>query len=236
MSETSEHYFKESDRIANKDKYPPGDLEAIDRFLARRNVGEFSLNAILDKTSVRKNAKPLLHEYVKLRVLKITNRYYCPEHQNKPKELEVSHRLAKSGVCTKCDKTYSLNTLEPEIFYKRIRNPRLWSDSLSTNLNSQPKQPWYRDRKFVITSVIALIAVLVNIIQGLTCNTEIKVVLPPTEVHISHALDHDSISEDDAVTSMPPTDEGLNATEKPVSSHTDAVTRTEIPRSPTMPS
>lgn len=129
MSEMSEHFFKESDRIANKDKYPPREVADIDRFVARKRVSNFPLQAVLDNVPIKKNAKRILEDYVSLRVLKKVSRYYCPKHQNKPRVLEVSQRLSKTGYCQKCDATYLLSGLETETIYERIKLPSKWSDS-----------------------------------------------------------------------------------------------------------
>ena len=182
MSETSEHYFKESDRIANKDRYPPREIADIDRFLARKRVCNVSLQAVLDNVSIKKNVKYILQDYVSLRALKKVTRYYCPEHQNKPRLLDHSGRNPQTGFCKKCNMSYSLSELVPEIYYKRIRNPRLWSDSLSTNLASQPEQPWHRDARFVISASINLLLAVLAFLQWLTYDTPIIVVLPSTEV------------------------------------------------------
>lgn len=233
MSATSEYYFKESDRIANKDKYPPRELADIDKFLARKRVSNFPLQAVLDNVPIKKNAECILEDYVNLRVLKKVTRYYCPEHQNKPRLLHHSGRNPQTGFCKKCNKSYSLSEIEPETTYKRKRNPRLWSNSLSTNLSSQPEQPWHRDKKFVISASINLLLALLAFLQWLTSDTPIIVVLPATDVlPISATLEGtppaEELSDSSPSTSVQPT-----ITAAPVSSLTRTPSHTTAVASPT---
>ena len=189
-------YFKESDRIANKERFPRSVIEKIDHFLARRASSEFKIQDVRDFAEVYENVEEILDNYIKSRVLKPKPRYYCPLHPNKAVPLQESVRFSKKGYCNKCDKKYSFHGLAHEVIYKRIRNPRLWSDSLSSNLTGQPKQPWWKDKKWVITSFIAFAAVVVAFLQWMTCNESINVVLPSTEGRSLLQPDETSDSDD----------------------------------------
>lgn len=153
-------YFKESECIARKEKFPKYVIKKIDRFLARKHVKSFKLHDVWDLADVHENAKPILDEYVKCRVLKLTKRYFCPKHENNAIEVVGSLPIRRKGFCEKCDDSYFLIGLQHEIMYKRIKEPRQWSNSedLTQSHRIEVHEPqWKPIAKFVAKTVAATI-------------------------------------------------------------------------------
>lgn len=167
-------YFKESDRIANREKLPRSDIEKVDRFLAREHLKCFKLHDVWDKADIRENAQPILDEFIKLRVVKQDKRYFCPEDDNVllPTRCE---RFTRKVHCIECEKTYPIHKLDNETIYERKKEPIRWSNSKDNNSSVQPKErgplrwevaKWILDRIAAPTLVQILVGISTTIIIG----------------------------------------------------------------------
>ena len=167
-------YFKESDRIANREKLPRSDIEKVDRFLAREHLRRFKLHDVWDKADIRENAQPILDEFIKLRVVKQDKRYFCPEDDNVllPTRCE---RFTQKVHCIECEKTYPIHKLDNETIYERKKEPIRWSNSKDNNPSVQPEgsetlrrkvAKWILDRIAAPTLVQILVGISTTIIIG----------------------------------------------------------------------
>ena len=164
-------YFKESDRIANKEQFPRSDIKKIDEFLAQEYSTQIKLHDISDCTSIQYNLQAIVDEYVSFKVLKPRRKYFCPEHEHTGLKLVGRIKARQKAFCYTCNKTYDLDELDFETIYIRVRQPLKWSDDNCTSVaekSGKPQRPFWTQlqwlvEKLVIPVIIAIIATIVAI-------------------------------------------------------------------------
>ena len=146
-------YFKESDRIANEERFPKSAIEKIDRFLAQKQSSRVKLQDVKEFADVHENVAAILDKYVKFRVLKPYKMYFCPEHEDEVLVFGRISAFSKKGVCQHCNKPYSISSLEPETIYERKRKPREWSDSEPADAKTEPETPWWKNPRWIVEKI-----------------------------------------------------------------------------------
>lgn len=152
-------YFKKSENIARNaldNRYAIDDVQKLDKYLARRNLNLFSLFDVKSNTGLGSHAELILKQYVKEGILREPEaRYLCPVHN-----IALEQMNSETGNCLDCDCSYTLAVCVREMVYKRLQNPRKWSDAHSDTSIPPPtvgKTALLKDRRLHIGVIQALI-------------------------------------------------------------------------------
>ena len=162
-------YFKISDDIRRETNFDMEDIRKIDEYLARPNRKQFDLFSVESHQGLGIRAKPILNEYIERGAVSgPTTIYICPVHGTK---LElVSKQYAK---CIDCDKLHLCENCNEETVYERTMDPMNWPPSDGTTLilpPAKPEKPWWTDRKWQVTTLLAVIAIVISVLDRCTPN------------------------------------------------------------------
>lgn len=178
-------YFDASERIAHKTNYSRSQIEKIDDFLAGQDVKRFELRQLQEKTEIYTDVLPILEAYVRARVLTKKTTYLCPEHLV---GLEPVNR--NEGRCIDCDRVYPFEDCPQKILYERGRKPdRQKIHEVATSQAETVTVPWWRDARFVIGILVAVVVALIGVVGSILGGDTINIFYPSDTLTLTSVIE-----------------------------------------------
>ena len=162
-----DYCYDASARIADQTDFRKADIGKIDRFLARTHLREFKLQDVKDLLNEARLAEAIIGAYIKHKLVKKDERFYCPKHEHTTLRLPRRRSLRGRGYCHTCDERYALSVLDSETVFIREMEPdrALQAQGIRTmqghdepNLNRWTDKKWLVERGFQVIIILIMLA------------------------------------------------------------------------------